>query len=351
MRIVQLNPFFLPYNGGIEKRISAISSRLSGRHEMVIVTSRLPGTDGEERISGARVIRLPSRYFGKYNPPYVASTGIEETISSIGPDLIDYHYRWSGSYNRAFFGSRSRKVMTFHNHFGEGTGLLKALSYANDLSFVRKLRRVDHVFAVSDFIRHQLARRIPDSLISTSYNGIEIRQRAIADGRFALFIGRLVSTKGLKYALRAAGESRIPLKIAGSGPLLAYLKRHAGDGIEVLGSVSDEEKEELLRSCTFLVLPSLQEAFGLVALEAMEHSKPVIASRVGGIPEVVGGGGIMVDRGDASSMAAAMKTLWNDGGLAESLGAEGRRRAELFSWDRIAADAERVYKSVLETDA
>lgn len=352
MNILELNPFYLPYNGGIEKRIAALSSRLSGRHRISVVTSRLPGTEEEETVNGAKVIRLPSKFFSNYNPPFVTSSGIEEAIESIAPDVVDYHYRWSGSYNKAFFRSKSRKVMTFHNLYGEGTGALRLLSILNDASYVRKLRNVDHVLAVSDFVKKELERKgLVSTMLTTCYNGIELHSCSTSDERFALFIGRLVPTKGVAQLARAALKAGVPLKVAGGGPMLDWLKRQERNGpLEVLGPVNEEEKEKLLSTCTFLVVPSLHEAFGLVALEAMVHGKPVISSDTGGLPEVVGKGGTIVPAGNVNALAAAMKTYWNDDSLVSAAGAVARRQSEKFSWDSSVSTIESVYNSVLESE-
>ncbi len=352
MNILELNPFYLPYNGGIEKRIAALSSRLSGRHRITVVTSRLPGTEEEETVNGAKVIRLPSRFFSNYNPPFVTSSGIEETIETIGPDVVDYHYRWSGSYNRAFFRSKGRKVMTFHNLYGEGTGALRLLSILNDASYVRKLKQVDHVLAVSDFVKKELEEKgLAPSMLTTCYNGIDMHNCRTSDERFALFIGRLVPTKGVAQLARAALKSGVPLKVAGGGPMLDWLKKQERNGpIEVLGPVNEEEKEKLLSTCTFMVVPSLHEAFGLVALEAMVHGKPVISSDAGGLPEVVGKGGTIVPARDVDAFAAAMKTYWNDESLVSAAGAAARSQSEKFSWDSSVRTIESVYSSVLESD-
>ncbi len=353
LKILNINPFYLPYNGGIEKRIAAISDRLSGRHSMYVLTSRLPDTPERENLHGATVIRLPSRFVGRYNPPYVNSSGIDEAISEIDPDIIDYHYRWSGTYNRAFFSSERPRVMTFHNLYGEGTGLFRLLSILNDVSFVRKLRKINHVLPVSDFVRNQLTGKgLSGSMMTTSYNGIDIHSCRTRDERFALFVGRLVPTKGLIYLLEAARIAGIPVKIAGDGPMLSTVRKHAVDGkVEVLGKVSEEEKERLLSSCTYMVLPSVQEAFGLVVLEAMVHSKPVIATDSGGLPEVVGDAGTIVPKKDAGALAGAMKSYWENDSLVAEKGELARKRAEVFSWDRAIGKIESVYNSVVASAA
>ena len=87
-----------------------------------------------------------------------------------------------------------------------------------------------------------------------------------------------------------------------------------------------------------LVLPSLEEGFGIPALEAMTIGLPVIASNRGALPEVVGDAGILVEPEDVRALAAAIEQLVNDNLLRRSLAAKGVERAEHFSWDS-SADA------------
>ncbi len=352
LRIVELNPFYLPYDGGIEKRIAAITSRLSARHEMFVLTSRLPGTPEREDIGGATVIRLPSSYTGKYNPPIVRSAGVPDALRTLRADVVDYHYRWAHTYNRAFFRHSGNRIVTFHNQYGEGTGLLGAASRLNDFLYLRRMKGLS-VMAISDFVRSQLVDRgIDGRMVQTVVNGIDVAEHKAADDGFALFIGRLVPTKGLWHLVDAAVMTGVPLKIAGSGPMLERLKRRvAGSNVELLGRVDDKRKEELLCRCSFFVMPSLQESFGIALLEGMEHGKAVIVSDTGGLPAVAGNAGLIVPRGDTEALAEAMKRLWDDEELRRELGTRARMRAKTYSWDEIVPQIESVYRSLCDTGA
>ncbi len=91
----------------------------------------------------------------------------------------------------------------------------------------------------------------------------------------------------------------------------------------------------LFRGCTLFVLPSRQEPQGIVSLEAMACAKPVVASRVGGVPEIVldGETGLLVPGEDASALSSALETLLADPARAQKLGAAGRERAlSQFTW-------------------
>ncbi|MCL5252543.1 MAG: glycosyltransferase family 4 protein [Candidatus Thermoplasmatota archaeon] len=350
MKIVELNPFFLPYDGGIEKRIAAIASRLSKRHEVTVITSRLPGTPDKEQIAGANVIRLPSRFFGNYNPPWVISRDVEKTLVETGADIVDYHYRWSPSYNRAFFRYGGNRVVTFHNQFGEGTGMLGFASRINDSLYIRRSGMLP-IMTISDFVRRQLlARGCRESSVEVVYNGIDMPESETADEGFALFIGRLVSTKGVDRAVRACIGSGVPLKVAGTGPLMKKLRTLAGGSgtVEFLGHVSEAEKEKLLSACSFFILPSVQEAFGIAALEAMAHGKAVVASNTGGLAEVIGETGILVDGGSESGLSDAVSDLWNDEEKRRQMGAMALQRARQFSWDSSVRNVEKFYLRAVE---
>lgn len=349
MRICQVNPFFHPYDGGIERRIMAVGKRLSDDHEINIVTSQLAGTKPFEMVDGMRVHRLSSTYLHIYNPPFVFSRGIKEKIRELKPDLIHFHSRWAPEYTRAVAGFLGDVpvVFTWHNSFGEGAGWQRPLSLLNDELFKLYLaRRCDKVICISDYVRRQLlGRGVRDELLKVIYNGIDLQSPSREEEGFALFIGRLVQTKGLDVLADAMKGVEGELKICGRGPYSNVLE--GAENIELLGFVPEEEKNRLLRKCKFLVLPSKRESFGIVLLEAMAFGKPVVASRVGGIPEVVGDAGILVSPNVSEELKSAINTLLSDDGLRLELGKKARKRANLFSWDKISSQVEDVYREIL----
>jgi glycosyltransferase involved in cell wall biosynthesis len=143
-----------------------------------------------------------------------------------------------------------------------------------------------------------------------------------------LTVGRLVRHKGHQELLRAAAS--LPagfawhLTIVGDGPEKESLTRAAmqtntGDRVSILSGLSDEELAREYHRATVLVLPSLEttegtEGFGIVLLEAMAHRVPIVASRIGGIPEVLDDGacGLLVAPGDSSALAAAIQRVAGD---------------------------------------
>ncbi len=152
-----------------------------------------------------------------------------------------------------------------------------------------------------------------------------------------LCVGRLVPIKGHDVLLRAFAEARdavpgLELQLAGSGPLEDELRRRAeelrlGESVRILGLVSPIEP--LLEAAGIVVVPSLGEGFGMVALEAMERGRAVIASDVGGLPEIVVDGetGLIVPRADHDRLAHAIIELASDLPRAAAMGRAGRERA------------------------
>jgi len=361
MKLCMVTPYFHPYMGGIERRIYEVGKRLAKRHEVYVVTGQLPGTPEQEELDGIRIERLSSRLLNVYNPPLMISKGLGKRIASIEPDIVDFHYRWAPDYTISMSKVTERYpcAFTFHNSFGEGSELQQPISHLNDLLFMRTLKRYRHIICVSRFVKDDLVKHgLSEDMASVIYNGIDpIEIQGASDMGYALFVGRIVKTKGLEYLLDALkilkGRSAdVKVKIAGEGPALASLKKQAGrldvlDTVEFLGHVSDEEKERLLAGCRLFVLPSTFESFGIVLLEAMRWGKPVVASRTGGVPEVVGDAGTLVEPKNKQALASALDRMWGDSAFRQEAGKRALARLEHFSWDDISLKLEQRYEDIL----
>ena len=106
----------------------------------------------------ATVVRLPSRFIGRYNPPYVTTPGVLDALNSLDADIVDFHYRWAPSYSRAMRRYEGNWMFTFHNTYGEGEGIGRALSLINDMLFSNMIRDRRTV-CVSEFVRNDLLAR------------------------------------------------------------------------------------------------------------------------------------------------------------------------------------------------
>lgn len=104
---------------------------------------------------------------------------------------------------------------------------------------------------------------------------------------YFLSLGRLVRGKGIEIVVKACSDLNLPLKVAGSGPLLDELKKIAGGSVEFLGQVTNSEREKLYAGAQALIVASEDEDFGITAIEAQAAGTPVIALREGGYLETV----------------------------------------------------------------
>lgn len=355
MRIVHVDPYFYPFYGGIEHRIHNICSVLGRDNEVTIVTSQLPGTELEERGDGYDIVRLKSRFFGNYNPPYVTSKGLKDTLEGLDPDIVEFHYRWAPSYTRDMAAHDGRKVFCWHNSYGEGEGLLqRAGSLANDRLFLPRLKKYDAITCISEHIREQLiGKGVPSEKLEVIKNGVHMPSRISGeeDG-YILFVGRLVATKGLRYLIEAMDEVEMPLKICGKGPEMERLaslirKRDVGDKVELLGFVSDDERDLLLDRCSVYVMPSIFEAYGIAAAEAMSHGKPLVATATGGLPEVVQDAGVLVPPRDPAALAEGINRLISDDGTRRAMGQRSLELAKSYSWENVAQQTLEQYRRLI----
>ncbi len=210
----------------------------------------------------------------------------------------------------------------------------------------------DQVVAVSGFIAKQLDEHgFPPERINLIYNGVDMGRYAVSPDTSLLrekyglnqeyiivVVARLEEIKGHKYLLTALStldlnEFNIKLLIVGDGSqkesLQTLVKELNLEKIALFtGSVNDVRP--FLDLADVLVLPSLQEALGLVLLEAMAVSRPCVATRVGGIPEVIRDGvnGILVKAKDSVGLASAIVTLYQDRELGIIMGQKGQQLAK-----------------------
>jgi glycosyltransferase involved in cell wall biosynthesis len=171
--------------------------------------------------------------------------------------------------------------------------------------------RVDHFLANSQTTADRIAKyyRRTSTII---YPPVRVGQIPLAGspGNYFLLVSRLVSYKRVEIAVRAFNELGLPLKIVGTGPELADLRRQSRLNVEFLGSVSDSTLQECYAGCRALVYPGIED-FGIVMVEAQAHGKPVIACSFGGASEILldGSTGVLFDEQTPDALMQAIKRL------------------------------------------
>ncbi len=177
------------------------------------------------------------------------------------------------------------------------------------------------------------------------------------DDVLLLYVGRLSNEKQVSH-LRAILE-RVPntrLALVGDGPARAELEAHfAGLPVNFLGYLQGEELSQAYASADVFVFPSAMETFGLVVVEAMAAGLPVVASRVGGIPDVVREGetGYTFESGDLDGLVAGVTQIVSDRARMKAMGQAARAFAETQSWDammdEVIAHYERLIRAKKQT--
>ena len=156
-----------------------------------------------------------------------------------------------------------------------------------------------------------------------------------------LYAGRLSREKGILELVEAA--SGLNLVVAGDGPL-----RDRVPGAR--GFVPHDELDRLYARAAVVACPSRREGFGVACLEAMAHGRPVVATSVGGLRDLVVDGktGLLVPPGDVRALRSALERLLGDADLRRALGTAARERARMrFSWDTVAEATVAAYKMVV----
>jgi phosphatidyl-myo-inositol dimannoside synthase len=261
---------------------------------------------------------------------------------------------------------RTAVVLTFYGI--ELRWVKRSLTFLK--GFVRwACRRADRVVAISTETAREIRELVDVPVTVIPYTTPFSRRaapRAVAtgDGKriTILFIGRLVELKGLAYLIEAAGLLRgsigTRIVVIGIGPerdRLEALARDRNVDVDFRNKVPDAELQQAFLTSDILVLPSIidargdTEGLGVALLDAMSYGIPAIASRVGGIPDIIEDGvsGLLVPPADPRALAQAIERVARDPAYAQRLVEGGRERLRThFSWDVITAKWEAVYSEI-----
>lgn len=199
--------------------------------------------------------------------------------------------------------------------------------------------KVDHFIAVSDFLRDKvISLGLPANKITTIHNFMDCTEIESAEqpGTYLLYFGRLERIKGIYTLLEAVTPLKdIPVFIVGDGnemiPLQHEIRQRGLDHVKLLGFKQGAELENLIRGCICTIAPSeWYETFGLTLIESFAHGRPVVASRIGGMTEVVDDGidGFLVKPGDAIALRERLAWMATHRTEAVEMGRRGRTKVE-----------------------
>ncbi|MGH3023068.1 MAG: glycosyltransferase family 4 protein [Gaiellaceae bacterium] len=272
-------------------------------------------------------------------PPLLASMVWTLRRAARGADLVHAHWL-AGGVVAALAGRPF--VVTLHGSISAGR--------LDDFSLARRaprlvglaFRRARMVVCVSQALA-DAARRAGARRVAVVPNGVEIPAEAgeEAEPPEVLFAGRLSREKGVEELVAAA--EGMNLVVAGDGPLRGLVPSG-------LGLVPHDELQRLYDRAALVVCPSHSEGFGMVCAEAMSHGRPVVASAVGGLLDMVvhEETGLLVPPRDVPELRAALVRLLDDAELRRRLGATARERiTELCGWDAVTDKTIAIYEEAL----
>ena len=389
MKIAQVSTRYPPGPGGVERHVAEVASRLGTRgHRVDVYTSDLYREFPWQRL-GPEVPREETRPFGAVHRLRVRSLpgplhypffrGLGAAFARDRPDVVHVHTYGTDQVAVAQrFGRKTGTPFVLTAHFHpiwsiEGGWIRHRLRAFYDRRsagpIVRAAARVIVQTREEERLLGTLGlglRRV--DVIPPGYAPLStvappgtFRTRYQIPGPYVLFVGRLASNKGLlplveAFAAVARDHPDATLVLAGedggmrAGVEAAGARLGLGPRLRIVGHVGEDAVlADAYREARMTVLPSEYEAFGLVLLESLAQGTPVVASRVGGIPEFVpdGKAGLLVTPNDAGELARAIGRLWEDPALGRQLGTYGRDQVvPVYTWDRLVDRLEALYREV-----
>ncbi|MFE1250996.1 glycogen synthase [Streptomyces sp. NPDC058735] len=341
---------------------------------------------GEGRVDGVRRHRPWSTLDGANDALRTFSVDLAMAAALEGRELVHSHTWYAnlgGHLAKLLYGIPH--VMTAHSLEPLRPWKAEQLGGGYELSGWAErtaIEAADAVIAVSSAMREDILGCYPaldPAKVHVVHNGIDTSLYRPDHGTdaldrigldrsrpYVLFVGRITRQKGVPHLLRAVRDidPAAQVVLCAGAPDTPEIDREFRELFAELSEVRDgvfwiprmlprPEVIQLLTHAALFVCPSVYEPLGIVNLEAMACGTPVVASAVGGIPEVVddGGTGLLVPAGDGfeAGLARAMDTVLGDPGAARRMGEAGRQRAVgEFGWDAVARRTVRLYEEIVK---
>lgn len=389
MRILQVCDGYPPDGGGLANHVERLTQTLTARGHEVVVAAAGWTTDADRGSSEVRRIRssfsrLPKVYEADsppFHPPWpdpAFAKALAHIVREFKPDAVHAHGWCMFSAAAIDSDPRVSVVATLHDHgiacpkksllrrggecpVGRGkacfscdeqtmpkrVGLAAALAATSP----RLFRRVKMFLAVSSYVAVRTAEvGAPAAKLEVVPNFIDVGADVApapednrADAQYLLYAGPPDPHKGRAVLVEAMGRASSSLELVMAGGDGSV----SGPGVRDLGHQSGEQLSRLYAGAVAVAVPSIwHDPCPTVALEAMAHGTPVIASAVGGLPEILDDGrsGLLVPPGDAQALGAAIDRIVADAGLRSQIGENGRARVtKQFSTQAVLPRIEAAY--------
>lgn len=381
-RILLSPSAFHPSLGGVEEICRNLASRLKAKNfEVAIAVNRDPATLAEhEQIDGIDVHRFafeyPSKTLTGLGPCLRFPQNTKKFVSFVkdyAPDLVHLICASSNSLYcyLTMAALKQKTLVTLQGEFFMDPNDLYERSAFARLCASHLLRKADGITACSQYVLDDAKKRFDFDrpIEEVIFNGVDLSEvptseasssrKSWAERPFILGIGRLVANKGFDWLLRAfrhlaSVRPDLDLVLAGDGDARQDLENlskelNLTNRVHFVGRQGRAGVVDLFNSCQFFVLPSPLEPFGIVCLEAMRASKPLIATNTGGPPEFIRNetDGFLVPPKDETALFQAMERLSLNKDLQKRFGENAFRQVQNFDWQKITEQYIEVYNQVL----
>lgn len=371
--------------GGMAAHVDGLSHALQrSGHDVALITRRAPGSAPDSVVAGVRILRadvempwLPDDPIAAVASGNHAFVAISSALADWRPDIVHAH-DWGVAWAADVLASLSAApiVTTLHGTERGRHGGHLAPGTPTDINSVewwqaaRSARVITSTkLLVQDIldgfeIDPALVTRIPGGIDPAWWESSSSDEpEPEARSTMVLAWGRVRYEKGFQVLARAVGSLRSQLTglecmIAGRGSYLPELQSQidiagAGDLIQLPGFLTDNELRAAIHRAGCVVIPSLYEPFGVVALEALAGGAPLIVADTGGLAELVGGTGaaLMFEPGNSDDLARCIEQVLTDTDQADEMVRRGHELLQAsYSWDAIAARTVSVYDDALGAD-
>lgn len=329
-------------------------------HEVHVITSLDEGLPEESCEKGFHIHRLP-RVRIRFAGVFAFWIDIVRTLQKIKPDIV--HAQSFGSGMPALLSNRLLKIP--YVIYGRGSDVYLP-DWFTKLTAKGILKNASAVIALTKHMKDAMQAIYSRDVIIVP-NGINLNEIAETEaeggnpGKKILFVGRLHPVKGTQYLLGAMSivHRELPeakLILVGDGEEREHLETLTDnlgirECVEFAGGVPHERVEDYMNQAEVFVLPSLSEGFPVTILEAMACGLPVVATRVGGIPDIIedGTNGYLIDAMNPEQIAEALLKLLQNEELQKDISDKNRETAEKYRWDTVAATLEGIYQDSLKS--
>ncbi len=398
-----ISDFYWPFLGGVEQHVRTLSHALQRRgHDVAVATLWREGLAAQEDDAGVQVHRLrsstqrlgtlystPQRTWAPPVPDPEVTVGLRRVLRACSPQIVHGHDWLARSYLPLKPFRRAPLIMSLHyytlscakknlmrdgapcsgpapdkclrcsaHHYGAIKGMGVAAS--NWLMGAAERRGVDRYIAVSHATA--LGNGLANGATTVIPNFLPAQQHALAAdlkpyldqlpaGDFFLFVGDLRPMKGVDVLLAAYRTLDNPPPLVLIGKVWPDTPQSFPPNVHILRDWPNAAVMAAWQRSAVAVVPSIwAEPFGIVVIEAMAGATPVVASCVGGIPEIVEDGvsGILVPSGDTGALAQALARLTHDVPLRRRMGEAARHRATDYDAAVVVPQIEALYQQVLD---